>query len=446
MRLRLPAKVNQIIDTLQRHEFEAYAVGGCVRDSILAREPEDWDITTSAKPEDVKMLFRRTVDTGIEHGTVTVLLGDEGFEVTTYRIDGKYEDGRHPAQVEFCGNLSEDLRRRDFTINAMAYNHETGLVDLFHGMQDLQARIICCVGNPRERFGEDALRILRAVRFAAQLGFHIDEDTRFAIRELAYTLHKVSAERIQVEIVKLLTSGYPEMWLMLYQMGITHVIMPEFDRCMDTPQNTPHHCYNVGEHTLRTLNQVPADKVLRLTMLFHDVGKPESRITDETGRDHFYGHAKKSEEIAGKILHRLRFDNDTIRKVTRLVRFHDYRPEPVDREVRKAIHYIGEDLFLYYLIVQRADATAKSGYQKAEKFARIEAVQNIYENILRRGDCLNLKGLNISGSDLIDLGIKPGRQIGVLLEKALDKVLEDPIYNTKEFLQRFVLSQYGKME
>jgi tRNA nucleotidyltransferase (CCA-adding enzyme) len=445
LRLKLPARVNFIIDILRRHGYEAYAVGGCVRDLILAKEPEDWDITTSATPEEVKTVFRRTVDTGIEHGTVTVLLEDEHFEITTYRIDGKYSDGRHPDDVRFTPSLKEDLKRRDFTINAMAYNEKLGLVDLYGGMKDLQSKVIRCVGDPDERFDEDALRILRAVRFAAQLGFGIDAPTYESIRTHARSLEKISAERIRVELVKLLISKNPQMFGELYQLGITAVIMPEFDRCMATPQNTPHHLYNVGEHTLRTLPVVPADQVLRLTMLMHDFGKPEVKFTDSTGRDHFKGHAPVSARIAKDIMKRLRFDNATTEKVVRLVYFHDCRPEPEEAPVRLAVHRIGKELFPDYLTVQWADTSAKSPYQQEQKFRRIEDVNRVYLKILGQNDPLEMKELAISGRDLTAMGIA-GKEIGELLDAALLKVLENPRFNDRQRLLKYVKERHAENE
>ncbi|MCI5701030.1 MAG: CCA tRNA nucleotidyltransferase [Lachnospiraceae bacterium] len=444
MKLKLPEKVIYIIETLESHGFEAYVVGGCVRDSILARTPGDWDITTSATPAQVKQIFRRTIDTGIAHGTVTVLLEKDMFEVTTYRIDGKYEDSRHPKEVTFTASLEEDLKRRDFTINAMAYNDRTGLVDLYGGMHDLQHKVIRCVGDPKERFCEDALRMLRAVRFAAQLGFSIDPNTAQAIRELADTLERISAERIQTEIVKLLTSNHPGMWEACYTLGITRIIMPEFDVCMMTPQMTPHHCYCVGEHILWSMEGVPADKILRLTMLLHDIGKPKSKVTDEKGRDHFYGHAKVSEEMARKILHRLRFDNDTVAKVTKLIRFHDTRPEPTSKQVRHLLYQIGEDLFPMYLAVRRADTMAQSGYLRNDKLERIDRIEAEYQEIIRRQECFSLKNLAISGKDLIRLGIEPGKEIGELLDLALQLVLENPSLNNKAYLMNFAAAEHAK--
>ena len=280
LELQLPENVQKIITTLQMYGYEAYAVGGCVRDSLLNRTPGDWDITTSAMPEETKSLFDKTFDTGIEHGTVTVVFGREGYEVTTYRIDGEYTDSRHPRKVTFTRSLKEDLLRRDFTINAMAYNDKDGLIDIFGGKEDLQRKCILCVGNAKERFSEDALRILRGVRFAAQLGFDISEDTKEGMRELAPTLRNISAERIQVELVKMLTSDRPELLKMAWELKITQIFLPEFDRMMETIQETPHHMYNVGEHTLHAMKNVRADKILRLTMLLHDTGKPALKTMD----------------------------------------------------------------------------------------------------------------------------------------------------------------------
>ena len=436
MRLKLPPKVKYILDTLHAHGFEAYAVGGCVRDYILAREPDDWDITTSARPMEVKACFRRTVDTGIKHGTVTVMLDDTGFEVTTYRIDGEYTDGRHPDSVSYTPLLSEDLRRRDFTINAMAYNEEDGLVDLFGGMRDLQKKVVRCVGNPQERFDEDALRILRAVRFSAQLDFSIDEETARAVVSHVPMLSKVSSERIQVELVKLVTSPHPEAVMTLYELGITKLILPEFDVCMKTPQETPHHCYNVGEHIVHSMCECPNDKVLRLTMLLHDIGKPCVRWTDSLGRDHFKGHAFVSADMADGILRRLRFDNDTRRRVTTLIRWHDLRPAPVEGEVRRAMYTIGPDLFEDYLAVQWADNMAKSLYKKEQKLQRVKDIYAVYQKIMERGDCLSLKNLAIGGRDLVSMGIH-GQHVGNILEASLLAVLDNPAMNDRELLLLF---------
>ena len=434
MTIQMPEDVKYILEKLNSAGYEAYAVGGCVRDSILGRNPDDWDITTSAKPEDIKKLFKRTIDTGIEHGTVTVMLEAEGFEVTTYRIDGEYEDSRHPKEVTFTSNLREDLRRRDFTINAMAYNDEVGLVDIFEGISDIEKKIIRCVGDAKERFTEDALRMMRAVRFSAQLGYSIDEGTKEAIKELAPTLQKISAERVQVELVKLVTSNNPDYLKIAYETGITAIVLPEFDLCMETEQKNPHHMYSVGEHTLWSMKYVERDKVLRLAMLFHDMGKPEAITTDDKGIHHFHGHNELSSQITREVLRRLRFDNDTIHKVERLVYFHDYRPALTDKSVRRFVAKIGKDLFPLYILVQTADVKAQSDYKKEEKLQKIATVNDIFQGILEREECLCLKDLAVTGKDLIDLGIKPGKEIGEILSGFLEMVLENPELNKKEIL------------
>lgn len=434
MQISMPENVRKIIEKLEEAGFEAYAVGGCIRDSILGRQPNDWDITTSARPLEIKALFRRTVDTGLQHGTVTVLLGGEGYEVTTYRIDGEYEDGRHPKEVVFTSNLTEDLRRRDFTINAMAYSERDGLVDVFDGMGDIEKGVIRCVGNAEERFTEDALRMLRAVRFSAQLGFSIEESTREAIAKLAGNLSKISAERIQAEMTKLLMSPHPEELRTAYETGITAVILPEFDRMMGTEQHTPHHFCTVGEHTLWALINVRADKVLRLAMLFHDMGKPAVRAADEKGQDHFIGHPEESVRVANEVLHRWKFDNDTINKVKCLVRFHDLRPALTPRSVRRMAHKVGGAMMPLLFEVQRADILAQSGCRREEKLHSLEMVGRIYEEVLEKGQCLSMKELAVSGKDLIADGMEPGKEIGRVLEALLNDVLEEPEHNTKEYL------------
>ena len=434
MKLTIPVNAEKILRVLENQGFEAFIVGGCVRDSILGRRPDDWDITTSARPEQVKALFRRTVDTGLKHGTVTVLMDKESYEVTTYRIDGEYEDGRHPKEVAFTASLEEDLKRRDFTINAMAYHPDRGLVDLFHGMDDIRAEIIRCVGNPLERFGEDALRILRAVRFSAQLGFSIEEETKKGIEELAPNLKLVSAERIQTELVKLLVSPHPDYFLTAYETGITRQFLPEFDACMETGQNTPHHCLSVGLHTLQSLLNIRPDKVLRLTMLLHDIGKPAVKKTDENGRDHFKMHGPAGEKMASAILRRLKFDNDTISKVCRLIRWHDDRPAPDMCSLRRAVNRIGEDIFPLYLEVQRADMLAQSTYKREEKAARLEGVNECYRKILEEGQCVSLKSMAVKGRDLIAAGYAPGPELGEILNRLLEHVLEHPEDNEKDRL------------
>ncbi len=435
----LPEPVKRIIGTLSQAGYEAYAVGGCVRDSILGRQPNDWDITTSATPLEVKELFRRTVDTGIQHGTVTILIDNEGFEVTTYRIDGEYEDSRHPKDVKFTASLAEDLARRDFTINAMAYNDEMGIVDLYDGIGDIQKKVIRAVGNPLKRFEEDALRILRAVRFAAQLGYSIDEDTRKAIGVIAPNLEKISAERIQTELVKLVTSENPDFFRMVYETGITAIIMPEFDRAYKCQQNHPHHVFGVGEHCVQSMLYIKNDKALRLTMLLHDMGKPECKSTDDNGINHFYGHAVKSREIAREIMARLKFDNDTRDKVVKLTGFHDIKIELTEKSVRRAVNKVGEDLFLPLLEVKKADSLAQNPEFQQEKLKILDELLKIYQVIVDKNQCVSLKSLAVKGSDLINAGMKPGKEIGEKLNEMLDYVLDNPEDNNKEFLLKTFL-------
>ena len=438
MKIQLPEKVKVIIQTLEAAGYEAYAVGGCVRDSVLGRIPADWDITTSALPEQVKELFHRTIDTGIEHGTVTVMMDKEGFEVTTYRIDGEYRDHRHPEQVNFTGELKEDLRRRDFTINAMAYNDRCGMVDAFGGIEDLKHGVIRCVGVAGERFEEDALRILRAVRFAAQLGFEIEKETADAARALAGNLKDISAERIQTELVKLLVSPHPEMLRTAYELGITRVVLPEFDVMMETPQHHPHHMYSVGEHTLKALEFTDPEKVLRLSVLFHDFGKPQTRTTED-GVDHFHGHAHGSAQETVRIMRRLKFDNATMDQVKRIVLYHDARPQPDERQIRRLLHRAGEDIFPELFQVMGADILAQSEYRKIEKLVNLERVHQVYDEILKRKDCISLKNLQVTGKDLIAAGMEPGKKIGEILNQMLEDVLETPEHNEREYL----LKTYG---
>lgn len=432
--MKLPNNVKCIIHTLEEAGFEGYAVGGCVRDTLLGKIPDDWDITTNASPLQVKELFKRTIDTGIQHGTVTVLLDKETYEVTTYRIDGEYEDSRHPKEVTFTSNLTEDLKRRDFTINAMAYNDKSQIVDAFGGMQDLQDKVIRCVGDPRERFSEDALRMMRAVRFSGQLGYSIEEKTGQAVAELAPSLSRISAERICTELIKLMLSPHPDYLRKAYELGMTKVFLPEFDAAMQTKQNNPHHCYSAGEHILHSLTYVREDKLLRLAMLFHDLGKAVTKTVDENGIDHFYGHVEKSAEIADKRMKSLRFDNDTRQKVVRLVKYHDLKIEPTKKAVRRAIVKVGEDLFERLLEVKHADFLSQSMYKREEKEEGLRQITEIYHQILEEKECICLKDLAVNGSDLIALGMKPGRQIGDTLKQLFDLVLEDPSCNTKEFL------------
>lgn len=434
IKIDLPKDVESIISQIEAAGFEAYAVGGCIRDSLLHREPNDWDITTSAKPQDIKQIFRRTIDTGIQHGTVTVMMGDEGYEITTYRIDGEYEDGRHPKEVSFTASLEEDLKRRDFTINALAYNETRGLVDLFDGIGDMERKVIRCVGEAKQRFTEDALRIMRAVRFAGQLGYEIEEETYKAMKELAPNLKKISAERIQVELVKLLVSPHPDLLKCAYEAGITKEFMPEFDLCMETAQNHPHHCYGVGDHIIHTIMSIEPTKELRLAALFHDIGKPVVKTVDEKGIDHFYGHPHLSAKMAQDIMKRLKFDNETIKIVSKLVEFHDYKFVESLKGMRRGITKIGEEAFPQIFEIKKADMLAQSMYQRTEKEEALQKAKELYQEVLARKDCLSLKDLAVTGYDLMEVGVPKGKELGEALHYLLSIVLDEPEKNEKNIL------------
>lgn len=474
MKIQVPEKVNTIIKTLLAHGYEAYAVGGCVRDSLLGREADDWDITTSASPYEVKALFRRTVDTGIQHGTVTVLLDKEGFEVTTYRIDGEYEDGRHPKEVQFTRNLTEDLKRRDFTINAMAYNEQTGMVDIFGGVEDLNNKIIRCVGAAGERFDEDALRIMRAFRFSAQLGFSIEENTREAAAKRAENLKKISAERIRVELTKLLVSPHPDRLLMMQQNGITAVVLPEFDAMLSTMQKNKNHLYNVGEHTLKTVElagnpqkqwecihkllpeALPESvitkktwtkkemQILRFAALLHDVAKPQMQVTDGQGMHHFPNHAETGAKQAKEIMHRLKFDNETTDFVVRLVAAHtQYLTFTEDENenlaaMRRMMYRLGTDIMELLWELQLADVLSQHPDRLNHKLKTLAETKRLYKAVVEQGDCVTLKQLAVNGKDLLELGVLPGRALGTMLETLLDQVLSEPALNTKECLTKQV--------
>lgn len=396
--MQIPRAAEQIIEQLNQAGFEAYVVGGCVRDTLLGKTPEDWDITTSARPEQVKAIFGRTIDTGIQHGTVTIMKGKVGYEVTTYRIDGEYEDGRHPKSVEFTSHLVEDLKRRDFTINAMAYSHKSGLVDVFDGVKDLEQHRIRCVGNPVDRFTEDALRILRAIRFSAQLGFEIAEETKQAVAAIAPNIVHVSKERIQTELTKLLLSSNPDFIRMVYEAGIASYISENFAK--------------VPEEHIAIGHLLPAEKPLRWAAFLRLV----------------------SEEAAVKILRDLKMDNDTTFKVKTLVAWWN-KPIAADKTaIRRTMSQMEPELYDDLLLLKYSlleSEIAKAGMDSLEHLKKVEILG---EEIRKSGECISLKMLAISGSDLIQTGMKPGKLMGETLNRLFQIVLEHPEYNTKEYL------------
>ncbi|MCM1084417.1 MAG: CCA tRNA nucleotidyltransferase [Clostridium sp.] len=448
MNIKMPEGAAYIIKELNKHGFEAFIVGGCVRDALLGKEPSDWDITTSAKPEDIKRIFRHTVDTGIEHGTVTVLIygaktsakngkNHESFEVTTYRVDGAYTDHRRPDTVTFTDRLVEDLKRRDFTINAMAYNDESGLVDIFDGQGCLENGVIACVGAAKDRFDEDALRILRAIRFSAQLGFAIEEKTLAAMKQQSPLLAKISAERIQAELTKLITSDNPDRLITAYELGITKVILPEFDAMMNTEQNNPYHLYNVGVHTVKVMENIAPEPILRYTALLHDVGKPYTKKTGTDGVDHFYGHQEVSEKKAREILRRLKLDNHTIDKTCRLVLNHDYgiQGQLSEKNVRRFISRLGAENFGDFISIRKADMAGQSDYRLAERQADLLFMTDTYNKIKEKEQCLSLSDMKLSGKDLIEMGASQGKELGAVLKELFERVLDDPELNEHERLK-----------
>lgn len=396
----LPENVKNIIQTLIDHGYEAYAVGGCVRDCLINREPGDWDITTSALPYQVKEIFRRTVDTGIAHGTVTVMIGKDGYEVTTYRLDGDYEDGRHPKNVTFTSSLIEDLKRRDFTINAMAYNDVTGIVDEFDGMGDLKRGVIRCVGKALDRFDEDALRILRAVRFSAQLGYAIDDETQTAIGQLAYNLDKISKERIHTELNKMLLSDNPDYFLLADSLGIMEVIIPEFAAFSDKEKQF---C------------------------------KRMSRLVDKRLSERYAAmlYSCKDGRNVSKILRGLKLDNETINMAEVLIRFSSFEITFDERELRHLIYKIEPKNLERVFSFRKAYELTCNNEEGAQ---HVEKACKICENIISRGDCLSLKQLAIGGKDLMDIGIKAGRDMGRILEELLTCVLDNPEKNDRDYL------------
>lgn len=409
VRIALPKDVKHIIDVLMENGYEAYAVGGCVRDSILGRVPGDWDITTSALPMQVKGLFRRTVDTGIQHGTVTVMLGRNGYEVTTYRIDGKYEDSRHPESVEFTPKLEEDLKRRDFTINAMAYNDEHGIVDIFDGVGDLQRKIIRCVGNAHDRFDEDALRILRAVRFSAQLGFGIEENTAGAAKELAVNLKRISSERIHTEFNKMLKSAHPDYFSVADAIGIMEIVLPEY-HVMSAEDKA-----FVGALAKECACLLPERYAAMLFM--------SGRYSEEGPAD-----------TAKRVLKRLKLDNDTINTASMLLRFGMLEITDDEPRIRHIIYETGDKNILRILDFRAA-------YEKCigNDIADVRRMYDICNMIFERGDCVSLKNLAITGKELIAMGVPAGRQMGEILNSLLMLVLDNPQLNDREQLSKEAL-------
>ena len=436
VKIEIPSSVADIITRLGRAGFEAYIVGGCVRDSLIGRPVHDWDITTNARPHDIKAVFAaaRKIDIGERHGTIAVKSGKDYHEVTTYRIDGAYGDGRRPDDVSFTNDVKEDLRRRDFTINAMAYNKTAGLVDFFGGLDDVKAGVVRAVGDAFERFDEDYLRIMRAYRFAAVLGFNLDKTLRKAAKAGKQNLHNIAVERVQTEFTKiLLADDFDKIEMFFEDCG--DALFPEITRLLGFAQNNSYHYLDVYNHSMCVLRNTPAVITQRLAALFHDTGKYETRTTDDKGVHHFYGHPKISYNIAEKTLKHWRFDNNTIGRTLDIIKYHDVEAKPEKRLLKRLLNKLGEDLARDVLVFQIADNTAKSQLAKDYKLQDVIQAKQMLEEIIAAKEPFKTSDLAIDGRDVMEiLGIAPSAAVGQHLHRLIEHVLDNPEINTREGL------------
>lgn len=443
-KLALPVPVETALRRLEQAGFEAYVVGGCTRDALLGKTPNDWDITTSALPEQTQLVFsdEKTILTGLQHGTVSVRLQDMLLEITTYRVDGTYADSRHPDAVTFTRTLVEDLSRRDFTMNAIAYSPVRGYADEFGGAQDIEAHLIRCVGVPEKRFTEDALRMLRALRFSSVLGFAIEEKTSVAIHALKSRILNVSWERITSEVLRLLCGKDVYRVLQDYR-DVFAVLFPELEPCFDLDQNNPWHIYDLYTHICHAVEQVLPDPTLRLAMLFHDIGKPACLFTDDNGISHFYGHPAVSAELTTGIVHRMRLSADMQEHVVSLVAHHDLPLEPDRKLILRRLHRLGEPLLRQLIEVEKADASAQAplpGNARLDTVCKMETKLNL---LMEEQPAYRVSDLVVNGRDLIALGMEPGPAIGAALEKLLTCVIEGTLENDRDALLTYLITDKG---
>ena len=431
----MPAGAAFVLQRLKENGFQGYVVGGCVRDSLLGRAPKDWDICTDALPEEMQRVFRdqHVIETGLKHGTLTVMYDHEPYEVTTFRVDGEYTDHRHPDEVRFVKNVVDDLARRDFTVNAMAWNPQSGLVDAFGGQEDLRAGVIRCVGEADRRFGEDALRIMRALRFASVYGFDIEAETAAAVHRLKDTLRDVAAERIRVELAKLLCGQGAGKMLREYA-DVFFAILPQLAPMHGFDQRTPYHAYDVWEHTVRAVENAPSTETLRLTLLLHDAGKPAAFTVDEQGVGHAHGHHRLSAEIAAEVLAYLRLDNATRDRILMLVEHHDWPLSTERTLLKRRLNRLGEEALYQLIEVQRADALGKGTEAAADVEARTEELRLALTALLAERPCVTLRDMAVNGRDLMAEGIAHGRQLGETLNWLLAEVLNERLPNEREAL------------
>ncbi|NFH81401.1 CCA tRNA nucleotidyltransferase [Clostridium botulinum] len=418
--INIPNDVRFILETLKNNGHEAYIVGGCVRDSILNNIPKDWDITTKARPEEVIKLFDKVILTGVKHGTVTVLINSEGYEVTTYRMDGKYEDSRHPKQVNFVSNLKEDLARRDFTINAMAYNKEDGLIDYFEGVSDLKKKVIKTVGNSEKRFSEDALRMLRAIRFSSQLDFSISNETLNSIKNLRYNIKNISKERIREEFNKILLSSTKGIDILI-ETGLIEYIFPEIIKFCDFKVDNMYYNDNLYAHTVRAIEEIESALHLKLTMFFYNLIKINNEDIEYTILQ------------VKEFLKEFQYDNNTVNKVTTLILYMN-NDLNTKLEIKQILNLINLDLFEDLLKVKEAEILSQNPLYKEKRLSHLLSIRENLKEILLNKECFNLKDLSINGKDLINLGLEKGKNIGEMLNELLELVMNNPDLNDKEIL------------
>lgn len=437
MTIVLPSHVADALQKLNNCGFEAYVVGGCVRDTLVGREPNDWDITTNALPQQIIEVFAdyRVIPTGLQHGTVTVLIDDAPLEITTYRIDGEYSDNRHPDSVSFTRELREDLMRRDFTINALAYHPQTGIIDHFSGLADLDNHQIVCVGDPEKRFTEDALRILRALRFSSHFGFSIEKMTAQAIHRLAPLLRRIAVERIQCELTKLLCGEFVRDVLLAFS-DVIEVILPEIAPTIGLEQINPYHFLTVYEHTVETIATIESKPILRLTMLFHDSGKPACYVRDKNGIDHFSGHPAVSAAITEQAMSRLRFDRSTIDTVKKLIMHHDDELSPADYPLKRLLNRLGPERALDLIAIQKADVLGQHP-DKRDRLVVLDGIEKRLKELIDEKACFSLKDLAVNGEDLKAIGYTADRQLGDMLIDLLDLVMSGKLANERATLLRY---------
>ena len=431
----IPTHALTVVERLERYGYEAYVVGGCVRDSLLGRNPKDWDVCTNALPEEVLRVFKRfhVIKTGLQHGTVTVMVDKQPVEVTTFRIDGDYSDNRHPDSVNFVSRVEEDLARRDFTINAMAYNPTRGLVDAFDGQADLKAGIIRCVGEPDARFNEDGLRILRALRFAARYNVGIETETAFSIHRNRHLLENVSVERIYTELKGILV-GDGVLGMMQAFPDVFSIIIPELAPTIGFDQHNPHHCFDVWTHTAHAVQAAPADEVIRLALLLHDIAKPATFTRGDDGKGHFYDHGTKGADMARCILRHLKSDTATLENVATLVREHDATLPTTAPGMRRCIGRLGLNTLNQLLAIKQADMDAQSTHERPQKQATLRNARLLLEDVLEGTPAYTVGDLALAGRDLIAMGLKPGPAMGNILKTLLAEVQDECIANTREAL------------